>query len=66
MHRVLREQDAASVCGASAAEVRDSLSRPRRNALVEEFALRFLGLAAFDRQHVRSAVMAISSGGKAG
>jgi hypothetical protein len=30
----------------------DSLSRSRRDALVEEFALRFFGLAAFDRQHV--------------
>jgi hypothetical protein len=30
----------------------DSLSRSRRDALIEEFALRFLGLAAFDRQHV--------------
>jgi hypothetical protein len=29
-----------------------TLERPRRDALVEEFALRFLGLAAFDRQHV--------------
>jgi hypothetical protein len=30
----------------------DSLSRSRRGVLIEEFALRFLGLAGFDRQHV--------------
>src|SRR5258707_11748655 len=33
-------------------QVEPTLERPRRDALVKEFALRLLGLAAFDRQHV--------------
>jgi hypothetical protein len=52
MHRVHASGTPGTRHGKHPPRRPDSLSRSRRDALIEGFALRFLGLAAFDRQHV--------------